>query len=1066
MSKYLILRWTVFLTLLTSLVTSGIPGLHKWLIQNFPSCVKIVEKNRLVDVTNLKNGYMQIGKKKNRNSKKEQEREGEKSICHVDNLLFDMNQLLHKANVEFVNDENFFFKLSCLIKNVLKKFHPQKNVLFAIDGICPFSKLKLQIKRRAKSKSSLLNRTKANDITCGSLFIQKISKFLLNFVKYLSSQGKYEHIKFYVSTDKELGEGELKLMNWIQNYISTNETNFQINEAGKEDKGSICMSPIGASEESFVIVGADADLLLQCLALKKLHNIYVYTYQMFNVDRGQWINKKENHLVGNDINCHVGSDMSGSEKQNGKNIPHLNKHVNNIKWRKKKIKVLYNLRTFMNLFLNKYSKAFERIRRDMLILFILKGNDYLPKIKEGNFSIFFEAYFKMLDNEMEMQERGIRQYNGLLSNNNTLNKYQFIQYLNQVHKLINFSNYYIHNNGHCSNFSSAECNDTADCDGSHPSSDDKTDDEEDGKDRQLLFKEHMLYLPLTLLNELISKRKINKNRIDIKVNKESKSDFYTCTLTYCYKDGRTCSYSGTSRRKKIAMHLASCNYLENVFPSCMRILDLKHLKKIVEEVDSCGKVDRNQDTQERKMGEQLNQGGEKIPCRSGSSEENNEPPWDDKTERNQVKIKRSGKQGDKQDDKQGDQQDDKQGDRQDDKQGDRQDEKQGNQQDDKEESNKLKEMWNNTIFEKENNQMEFNLRKFYTENCREKNYNEEMHICENYIQGIHWLVEMYTKTYCINFNFFYKYATSPSLLSLYYYLSNWKNGIGKYANNETNIIQNLNLNIFKNNQEYYNFINYCVNRYSMREKAKKLDLNLEENYVETSPNDCAREKLNISGMKKETGRTLKSKNDINPNISENKDPLIFQNNQMCKKENAYFENIYDILFCRNGEVVMNCIQKLNEALKITMSSRKQIMKYYWDVYSTHLRKFYKIIFYKTKKIYVAKFPLFRISFQNENLQTVKNKEKSLLNENSLSVYNSSTCRKRISSCNLKTPNNSYFPSVSFNTLWKKKKKNRNFCTWSMNSSAENEDPSVTIRSTKVTRVMRLKSSRYTKVVVC
>ncbi|CRG95428.1 conserved Plasmodium protein, unknown function [Plasmodium gallinaceum] len=848
MPKYINFKCLFFLLLFLSLIECGIPGLHKWLINNFPSCVKIVHKNNLLDINNLKKNL-----KINTIKKKE-------NIFEVDNLLFDLNQLLHKANVKFTNFDNYFFKLTILIKNVLKKFPPNKNVIFAIDGICPFSKLKLQIKRRAKVKSQenenvylCENDKYINDITCGSTFINKISCFLVNFVKYLSSLQKYENVKFFISTDKEIGEGELKLMNWINNYVyikkkeeeKKNNENNDLSKIQREnnifDKNNK-KNYKNVEEESFVIVGADADLLLQCLALKNIHNIFIYTYQTFNINICDNKNKKENHLI----------------EYEKKNFMKDNKDglIDNLKKKNKKMKVLYNLNTFINLFLNKYPQSFEFIKRDLLILFILKGNDYLPKIKEGNFSIFFEAYFRMLEKIKKIQNE--ETYSGFLNTKCMLNKNNFLKFLNEVEKIINFSNFFLNYNN-----------------------------EDAGNNNTNKYMKNIKennYLPLSFLNELISKHIIKKD--DIKIEIINEKDLYKCTIIY-FKNNEKYYYSATSKKKKKSMHIAAYNFLKDNFSSYIEFINLKPFDSNEKETNNINNINyknsiKNNNSYLEEERENLYEKirENKINDKIENNKTNNETQIKEIYHNSNNKINKT-------------------------------------------KFNKSNEKCNllfNKNHENEDMRLKLYLTKIYEEKYKNKiNYEEEKKIVENYIQGIHWVIDMYTKTYCINFNFFYKYLFSPSLLSLYYHLSR-VDKLADYNSDYRNAMKNMNLNIFKNNYEYYNFINFCINKYN------KLKLNALKNVL------CDEEK---------------EKN--------KKDSLIITNRNQIK----FFENIYDILFAKDINIVKDSIKKLNTILK-SISISKKVTNYYWNIYAQKLKKFYKIIFYKGTKIYISKFSLFKV----------------------------------------------------------------------------------------------------------
>ncbi|CAD2085091.1 5'-3' exonuclease, putative [Plasmodium vinckei lentum] len=945
--KYINLRQVFLFVILISVVNCGIPGLHKWLISNFPSCVKIVQRNRLVDVdvyinrNNKREKIVNNGSEIIKNKEGHQKLRDNNKIQDVDNLLFDLNQLLHKANVEFCSYNNYFFKLSSLIKNVLRKFHPKKNVVFAIDGICPFSKLKLQIKRRAKIKLKE-NKNSINDITCGSIFIERIGLFLTNFVKYLVSLEKYADVKFFISTDKEVGEGELKLMNWITSYVKREETNDNKTDEKRE-------------EESFVIVGADADLLLQCLALKNIRNVYIYTYQTFylNMD-GNFLFKKEKHLTDKPVenkNDQIisNSPYVGKENEVTNSGDTLNNLVNINKIARKKITVLYNLNIFINLFLNKYPMFFDQIKRDLLILFILKGNDYLPKVREGNFSVFFEAYFKMLEDNMKKAKKKNEKidnvdniiYNGFLNKDCELNRKEFLKFLNYVQKVVNFSSSYLSRNTEEGNYINLQ--------------------NSGNNEESVEFKESQLYLPLYLLNEIIKKKIIKNENIDIQIEKDNEG-LYTCKLGYLKNEDKIKKYYyGISKRKKVAMHIASSKFIENELPLFIKYVDYDLLKRTIKEIDGVGEVNSesvNGCVDEKEIAPKL---------------ENFDNP------------------------------------------------------------NNLNELGMNIFTkdeEKEDKKMEIYLKKFYIKNCKKKkNYEQEMKICENYIEGIKWLVEMYTKTYCINFNFFYKYSISPSLLSLYYYLC--QHDIKTYNNDYKNIIQNINLNIFKNNSDYYKFINFCVNKYN----EIKLKLRLEE---QTDKKETSNSEINGERISKESISFS--------SIGREKDNMYKYKNIINYDGNTYFENIYDILLSKNISVVKKNVEKLNEMLR--KFPKTKMIKYYWDMYAKKLKKFYKIIYYKSKKIFVAKVSLFNIEletkFKNPN-DLLSNNQPFLSSKNKIDTNKSS---EELDKLDFNIKNNYISPH---NNLKKCNKKNNRLF-----STSQNNDSNTNRFSKKVIKIKTVK----------
>ncbi|CBZ50514.1 conserved hypothetical protein [Neospora caninum Liverpool] len=117
---------------------AGIPGLHNWLGQAFPSAVRQVNKK--------------------------------KEVLLVDHLLFDLNQLLHqraacgaqggdsrKALEATFSDEAdaVLRRLVSLISATLRSIHPRKSVVFALDGVPPLAKLLTTAKRRRKREDEV-----------------------------------------------------------------------------------------------------------------------------------------------------------------------------------------------------------------------------------------------------------------------------------------------------------------------------------------------------------------------------------------------------------------------------------------------------------------------------------------------------------------------------------------------------------------------------------------------------------------------------------------------------------------------------------------------------------------------------------------------------------------------------------------------------------------------------------------------------------------------------------------------------------------------------------------------
>lgn len=472
-------------------------------------------------------------------------------------------------------------------------------------------------------------------------------------------------------------------------------------------------------------------------------------------------------------------------------------------------------------------------------------------------------------------------YEGLLDGNNyKINKKEFLLFLNEVQKLVHFTN--IYNNNNIRHY--------------HNSNDIRF----FKNDKKMYMKQTNSCSPLLLINELISKKILDKDTFTINVTK-NENDMFQCNLIY-FKNHKRYAYSSKSQKKKNAMHITSYDFLNEHFPHLMKYIDKEYFEKNMKQSDNNVEILNNNELNTNQI--QHIQKGDNNKCDDVPILKNNVKCY------NEYYNNIGG-------------------------------------------NDKVK----NSIH------MENYIKNFYLQHCQdEKIYKEEMDIVENYIEGIHWLVEMYNKTYCINFNFFYKYMSSPSLLSLYYYLLINRDDIynnmksmdycNNYKNNYMEIIQKINLNIFRSNLEYYDFINFCVDKYnSLKRNITKIGTCRNK---DTSYND--------------------------------EEKIIHTDDKRYDKRFIYFKNIYNILFSNNIIIIRDSIQKLNDVLKSQVYNKRMI-NYYWNVYTKKpLKKFYKIIFFKAGKMFVSKFSLF-----NLHIEQLKKKEN---NQNYSHDTNEELCHQK------------------------------------------------------------------------
>jgi 5'-3' exonuclease len=218
---------------------------------------------------------------------------------NIDYLFFDYNSMIHPCAHHVLNElkkkSNFdksqldnetltdFIESQIIIetinytRNILELIKP-KNAHIVIDGVAPRAKINQQRERRYKShffkQNNIVERADyisqshkaesqdqaiddnliqwdSNKITPGTYFMEKLTYELLEFKKtYVGN------CNIFISNSDEAGEGEHKMMNYI---------NSKINEYG-----SIC------------IYGLDADLIMLSLKSKLSDNIILLRDNTFN----------------------------------------------------------------------------------------------------------------------------------------------------------------------------------------------------------------------------------------------------------------------------------------------------------------------------------------------------------------------------------------------------------------------------------------------------------------------------------------------------------------------------------------------------------------------------------------------------------------------------------------------------------------------------------------------------------------------------------------------------------------------------------------------------------------
>lgn len=183
-----------------------------------------------------------------------------------------MNQILHTAARRAQNRSMLATMIFREIDQVLKSCIPTKSIFFAFDGPGPLAKLATQRKRRSQNKT---NHASGDDSSGSSSRARKGKRYFtpgfdklemtpgvetLQFIRdafeywaysRLQNDRKYRFVDIRISGANVPGEGELKLIDF-------------------------CKSSHVTPQDSIVVVGGDADIVLQGLATTNVKDFFVY----------------------------------------------------------------------------------------------------------------------------------------------------------------------------------------------------------------------------------------------------------------------------------------------------------------------------------------------------------------------------------------------------------------------------------------------------------------------------------------------------------------------------------------------------------------------------------------------------------------------------------------------------------------------------------------------------------------------------------------------------------------------------------------------------------------------
>ena len=367
---------------------NGIKGFRSWFESTFPNAMTPI-------VTEF---YTPISPKKNSKSQKFKN----DNTYHTDtfeHVLIDVNQLLHVALRRARNEGHALTMVLKELDKCLDLAQPTKSVVLALDGPPSAAKLATQRRRRygtviraalkrerqkvfaqriqnqtlddslnpnatnpiyttfmnkrRNQRQNRLNEEATLCITPGTDFMDKAADAILYWtwqrMTNPSSQLRINkrNVKVYLSTSDAPGEGEVKLLDWVfQLGCSTRSSKTQ-----RTRKHQQVVKP----GDSIAIMGGDSDLVLEGLILPPsiTHNVFVilpdgnkksYSVSLWETTRAllqflpnhHYENKNTNETIHNSIANHT----------------------------------IFSEEDFI-----------MSVRTDLVLLLIMNGNDYLPKLR-------------------------------------------------------------------------------------------------------------------------------------------------------------------------------------------------------------------------------------------------------------------------------------------------------------------------------------------------------------------------------------------------------------------------------------------------------------------------------------------------------------------------------------------------------------------------------------------------------------------------------------------------------------------------------------------------------------
>uniref|UniRef100_A0A7S2ZMF7 Uncharacterized protein n=1 Tax=Rhodosorus marinus TaxID=101924 RepID=A0A7S2ZMF7_9RHOD len=192
----------------------------------------------------------------------------------VDNLYLDLNGVIHTASradevdKPVLSEDDIFLNTFKKIDELIEIIQPTELIYFAVDGVAPRAKMNQQRSRRFRSAKERLEEAQksaetelissdnyfdSNCITPGTKFMLRVTEALTFYAeKKLKEDRRWENLQIIVSGPNTPGEGEHKIMEYIRE---------------KKAKGKL------GNNKRHCLYGLDADLIMLALVTHEPHFI-------------------------------------------------------------------------------------------------------------------------------------------------------------------------------------------------------------------------------------------------------------------------------------------------------------------------------------------------------------------------------------------------------------------------------------------------------------------------------------------------------------------------------------------------------------------------------------------------------------------------------------------------------------------------------------------------------------------------------------------------------------------------------------------------------------------------